>query len=145
MMQLYPNTTLINDTIINDLPKANGSEGARAYPTQPNTRDVVWDENENYYYLRVTNSANKITSIQRYSYDPAPEPTMEDLFATKDDFNSLKGELTNVKQSLQDILSAITDPATSITNGSAKSNGQYNANSKTTRSKSKSDDNVVEQ
>lgn len=145
MMQLYPNSTLVNDSIINDLPRANGSEGARAYPTQPNTRDVVWDNDENYFYIRSTNSANHITSLNRYSYNEAPEPTMEDLFATKDDFNSLKGELTNVKQSLQDILSAITDPTTSITNGSAKSTGQYNTNNKTTRSKSKSDDSTVEQ
>ena len=144
-MQLYPSTTLINDTIINDLPKAIGSDGARAYPTQPNTRDVVWDENENYYYVRVTNSANRITSLQRYSYETAPEPTMEDLFATKDDFNSLKGELTNVKQSLQDILSAITEPAAPAANGSTRSNGQLNGNGKAARSKSKSDIDIIEQ
>ena len=145
MMPLYPSNTLGRDAIVTDLPQVKGSEGARTYPTRPNTRDVVWDEDENYCYIRVTNAANHITSLQRFSYNAAPEPTMEDLFATKDDFNSLKGELTNVKQSLQDILSAITDPTASTANGSIKSDGQYNANNKSGRSKSKSNDSAPEQ
>ena len=142
MMPLYPNTTLKNDTIINDLVRVSGSEGARNAPTQPNTRDVVWDDDENYFYIRVTNSANKISSLQRYSYNADPEPTMEDLFATKDDFNSLKGELSDVKQSLQDILSAITEPTASVFNGSVKSDGRNNAAGKSNRTKSKSDDTI---
>lgn len=145
-MTLYPNSTLNNDAIINDLPQASGSEGARSYPTRPNTRDVVWDKDENYCYIRVTNSANNITSLQRYSYEAAPEPTMEELFVTKEDFNSLKGEISNVKQSLQDILSAIrksNEPST--TNVETKSNGQYNATGKSNRQKSKSSEPAHEQ
>ena len=141
-MSLYPSTTLDNDAIIRDLTRAKGSEGARNFPTQPNTRDVIWDEDENYFYIRTTNSGNKITSMQRFSYSADPEPTMEDIFATKDDFNSLKGELENVKQSLQDILSAITAPTA---DGSVKSDGQYNANNKSNRQKSKPNDNAIEQ
>ena len=136
MMTLYPNSTLNNDAIINDLPQASGSEGARSYPTRPNTRDVVWDKDENYYYIRVTNSANNITSLQRYSYQPDPEPTMEELFVTKDDFNSLKGEISNVKQSLQDILSIITAPTqNNAADGQTQSNGQYNGSNKSNEDK----------
>lgn len=142
MMSLYPSNTLNNDTIITDLPRGNGSEGAKAYPTQPNTRDVVWDNDENYFWIRVTNSANRITSLERYSYTASPEPTMEDLFATKDDFNSLKGELSDVRQSLQDILSAITEPSAAVFNGSAKSDGRNSAIGKSARSKTKSDESI---
>ena len=146
MMTLYPNSTLNNDAIINDLPQASGSEGARSYPTRPNTRDVVWDKDENYYYIRVTNSANNITSLQRYSYQPDPEPTMEELFVTKDDFNSLKGEISNVKQSLQDILSIITAPTqNNAVDGQTQSNGQYNGSNKSNKQKSKSNDSTHEQ
>lgn len=142
-MTLYPNSSLNTDAIIQDLPQVNGSDGARAYPTRPNTRDVVWDKDENYYYIRVTNSANNITSLQRYSYEAAPEPTMEELFVTKDDFSSLKGEIDNVKQSLQDILSVITAPTAPV-DGQAKTDGQYNTTSKSSRSKSKSNDSNYE-
>lgn len=141
MMTLYPNSTLNTDAIIQDLPQVSGSEGARTYPTKPNTRDVVWDKDENYYYIRVTNSANNITSLQRYSYEAAPEPTMEELFVTKDDFNSLKGEISNVKQSLQDILSVITAPTQSnAVDGQTKADGQYNGSNKSNKQKSKYND-----
>ena len=146
MMTLYPSNTLNNDAIISDLLQISGSEGARSFPTRPNTRDVVWDRDENYFYIRVTNSSNKITSMQRYSYEEAPEPTMEELFVTKDDYYSLKGELDNVKQSLQDILSAVRKSAeTSSANGQTKSNGQYNSTSRSNRQKSKSNDSTNEQ
>lgn len=140
-MTLYPNSSLNNDAIVQDLPQVNRSDGARAYPTRPNTRDVVWDKDENYFYIRVTNSANNITSLQRYSYEEAPEPTMEELFVTKDDFSSLKGEIDNVKQSLQDILSVITVTTQSnAVDGQIKADGQYNGANKSNKQKSKYND-----
>lgn len=105
MMPLYPSTNVVNQTIINDLPKANGTAGANSYPSRPNTRDVVWDKDENYFYIRTTDSNNSIMSIERYSYVPAPEPKPEDIFASKQSIDELKGEINDVKQSIQQLIS----------------------------------------
>lgn len=104
-MQLYPSTSLVNDTIVNDLPNVNGISGARAYPTRPNTRDAVYDKDENYLYIRRTDSNNALISVDRYEYNPAPIPKPEDLFVTKESFNEMKEDLNDVKQSIQQLLS----------------------------------------
>ena len=98
-----------NNTIINDLPQVSGSSEARSQLTRPSTRDVLWDKDENYFYMRLTDATGKIINFQRYSYDPSPEPKMEDLFVSKDTFDEvtseLKGGIDDVKESIQQLIS----------------------------------------
>ena len=124
-MTLYPNESIVNTTIVNDLPQVSGNAGARAYPTRPNTRDAVWDKDENYVYFRVTDSTNTITSLERYAYTPAPEPKPEDIFAKREDIAELKGEISDVKQYIQELTATIAS-AVSTGNQSCNANGTNN-------------------
>ena len=131
MMPLYPNDSVVNTTIINDLPQVSGSNGAKTYPTRPNTRDAVWDKDENYVYFRTTDSTNTIMSIERYAYTHAPEPKPEDIFAKREDIAELKGEINDVKQYIQDLAATIaattanqSDPGTNGSNAANNTNGK---------------------
>lgn len=108
MMQLYPDTSVpstVTNTMINDLPQAAGSAAAKNYQTRPNTRDAIFDSDENYFYMRVTDIHGKIIDFKRFKYDECPEPKPEDIFVTRDDFDALKEELmggiSDVKQFIQ--------------------------------------------
>ena len=111
MIPMYPADSVSANTIVNDLPQVTGSQEAKSKLTRPSTRDVLWDKEENYFYMRVTDVTGKIISFERYSYDPSPEPRMEDLFVSNEKFNevtnSLQGGIDDVKQSIQDLISAI--------------------------------------
>ncbi len=111
-MPIYPaDSVQQTNPIINDLPKVNSSQEARTALTRPSTRDVLWDKDENYFYMRVTDATGKIISFERYSYDPSPEPKPEDLFVSNERFNAvtseLKGGLDDVKESIQQLVSTI--------------------------------------
>ena len=110
MMQMYPSNSVgqQDNTIVNDLPKVGGSQDARAQLTRPSTRDVFWDRDENYFYMRVTDVTGKIIDFKRFSYKESPEPTMEDMFVSKEQFesvtNDLKGGILDVQQSIQKLV-----------------------------------------
>ena len=113
-MQMYPANSLPTSqtpAIVNDLPKVTGSSEARGYLTRPSTRDVIWDKDENFFYMRITDATGKIISFERYSYDPSPEPKMEDLFVSNEKFNTvtneLKGGISDVKESIQQLTAAL--------------------------------------
>ena len=117
-MQMYPANSLPTSqtpAIVNDLPKATGSQEARGYLTRPSTRDVIWDKDENFFYMRITDATGKIISFERYSYDPSPEPKMEDLFVSNDKFNEvtaeLQGGINDVKESIQQLTAALQSNA----------------------------------
>lgn len=111
MLPLYPSESVNNkQTLMSDLPQAIGTEGARRFPTKPNARDAIWDSNENYIYVRVTDLTGNVISINRLKYEDAPEPKMEDIFVTKDAFNELRNELmgglSDVKQYISETINA---------------------------------------
>ena len=96
MMGLYPDASVpstVTSTLMTDLPQAIGSNGAKNVATRPNTRDAIFDSEENYFYMRVTDVHGKITEFKRFKYEECPEPKPEDIFVTRDDFNALKQEL----------------------------------------------------
>ena len=145
-MPLYPNSSLSNDTIISDLIQVKGADGAKNYPTKLNTRDALWDADENYVYVRKTNAQGQLVSLERYKYEPDPIPTPEDVFVTKNDFNSLKGELSDVKQSIQELISAVGNLSTAAeSNGSVKQPGPGNGNSKPSKDRCQRNDTINQQ
>ena len=110
MMQMYPSNSVgqQDNTIVNDLPKVGGSQDARAQLTRPSTRDVFWDRDENYFYMRVTDVTGKIIDFKRFLYEESPEPTMEDMFVSKERFesvtNDLKGGILDVQEYIQKLI-----------------------------------------
>ena len=114
MLPLYPAQSVSQGTpqaLLTDLPQVIGSDGAKRYPTKPNARDAVWDKDENYIYVRQTDITGNITSITRLSYQEAPEPRMEDIFVTKEAFESLRSEmnggLSDVKEYISNLAATI--------------------------------------
>lgn len=130
MMKLYPSTETgeTKDVIMDDLKTVSGTEGARSYIRRPSTRDVVWDKDENYFWIRETDMNGNLLHADRYSYQPDPEPKPEDLFVTKENFNELKEEISDVKQSIQKLLSLQTAAAESNKPNSGKSNKPNDTN-----------------
>ena len=87
-----------------DLPKVKGIESARQYPTVPNSRDVVFDEDEDIFYLIETDSSNFKSNIRRFRfYEETIEEANDAKYATKEDFTSLKEAIENVQQSIQQL------------------------------------------
>lgn len=131
MMQLYPESTIpstVTNTVISDLPQALGSIAAKNYQTRPNTRDVIFDSEENYFYMRVTDIHGKIVDFKRFSYDEAPEPKPEDIFVTRDDFNALKEEFRGVMGGINDVKELISNITAATANNIESGQEQYSSN-----------------
>ena len=101
---LYPNldyrTPLFGGT--NQLLKVNGLEGARAYPTYPNSVVALFDANEDYMYIKTTDSGNYPT-IDTYKFTKVVPASPQDLtsnFVTKEEFLKFREEILNAKQSV---------------------------------------------
>lgn len=87
-----------------DLPKVKVIESARQFPTVPNSRDVVFDEDEDIFYLIETDSSNFKSNIRRFRfYEETIEEANDAKYATKEDFTSLKEAIENVQQSIQQL------------------------------------------
>lgn len=51
-----------------DLPRVKGIESARMFPTAPNSRVVVFDEDEDVFYLIESDSSNFKSSVRRFRF-----------------------------------------------------------------------------
>ncbi len=84
-----------------DLPKVKGIESVRMFPTQPNSKTAVFDEDEDVFYVIITDSGNYKT-IRRFRYVEEPlDISFESKYVTKEEFNSLKEMINNVQYSIQ--------------------------------------------
>lgn len=119
----------------------NGLEGAKAYPMLPNSKAVLFDANEDVFYLRETDSGN-FPSIRIFSFTEIKStPLTEMQYVTLEEFNKFKEEMLNGKQYHQsnagDVLAGeqcSTGSTNDVVNG-AKSESGANA---TKSSKAKS-------
>lgn len=128
MMPLYPSSDS-KETILDDqLKRVSGSEGAKTFSKRPSTRDVVWDNDENYFWIRETDMNGNLIYVDRYSYQPDPEPRPEDLFVTKENFKELKEEIADVKQSIQKLISIQTAEPNNKPNNGKQNNANGSGN-----------------
>ncbi len=79
--------------------KVNGREGANAFPTRPNSRYALFDENDDVLFIKQTDSAN-FPTIKRYRFVEEEETKKEsEQFVTVAEFEKFKEEmLSNAKQ-----------------------------------------------
>ena len=56
----------INYMTGNDLIKVKGIENVKIYPTKPNSRECLFDEDDDIFYIVTTDSNNFKTSIRRF-------------------------------------------------------------------------------
>ena len=80
---------------VNRFDCVDGLEGARSYLQKmlPSTRHIVWDNSKDTFYLLQKDANGQPARIQICDYTVAYEPTMEEKYVSKDDFNALVAKL----------------------------------------------------
>lgn len=87
-----------------DLPKVKGLDRAKAYQTQPNSRCVVFEEDDDLFYIIQTDAMNNKTSINRYRFVEEPiETELDAKYASKKDLAELKEMMSDVQQSIREL------------------------------------------
>ena len=73
----------------------DGLEGARSFLTKmlPSTRHIVWDNQKDTFYLLSKDANGQPARIQICDYTVSYEPTMEEKYVSRDDFNALVAKL----------------------------------------------------
>lgn len=89
--QLPPSTT----PAASQYDEVNGLEGARDFLKRmlPGTKRVVWDSNEPVFYALATDANGCPQRIQICKFTVELEPTPEEKFVTREDFNSLAAKI----------------------------------------------------
>lgn len=80
----------------------NGLDSAKAYPTMPNSKIILFDINDDIFYCKETDS-NNFPTIRTYKYTEVKTTLQsESQYVTLEEFNKFKEELLNGKQSVRD-------------------------------------------
>lgn len=80
------------------LPKVNGMESAKAYPTAPNSTVALFDANDDVMYVKSTDASN-FPTIRRFRfYEESEQKVEESKYVTIEEFNKFKEEVLNAQQ-----------------------------------------------
>jgi len=73
----------------------DGIEGAREYLGRmaPSTKRYVWDNQADRFYFLQKDANGKAARIMIGDFTLTPEPSMEDRYVTRDDFNALVAKI----------------------------------------------------
>ena len=82
---------------VDDILKINGIESAYAYPTKPNSRYVLFDENADVFYIKQTDASN-FPTVTKYKFEKAEEVNKSEKYVTMEEFEKFKEEILNGKQ-----------------------------------------------
>ena len=102
--------------------KVNGLESAKQYSMTPNSTVVLFDANEDVFYLKKTDASNYAT-ITTYSFQELkPVEKKEPEYLTVEEFNKFKEELLSGKQYIWSGPESVsTSNAAKATNGERQS------------------------
>lgn len=83
----------------NNLIRVNGIEGAKAYQMTPNGTAVLFDDNNDVFYLKTSDGAG-FSSIRKFTFTELKKPTESptDDFMTKAEFNT---EIEKIREELR--------------------------------------------
>ena len=108
MGNIYDNFTTYRSPLINttQLLRVNGIDGAKAYPTMPNSVVALFDANEDLMYIKSTDAANYPT-IDTYKFEKIKPESLDSKtdYVTRKEFLEFKEELLNAKQSISKSIS----------------------------------------
>ena len=78
-----------------------GLDGAKAFQQKmlAGTKHIVWDNNDSVFYVLQKDANGTAQRIQICTFTVELEPTMEDKYVTRDDFNALVSKLDQLLQS----------------------------------------------
>lgn len=84
-----------------DLLQVNGLEGARNYPVSPNCRVVLFDSNQDIFYIKSTD-AGGYPSISAFQFAPIQEQSQSaPNYATKEDLSSLMDQINKLSKEVE--------------------------------------------
>lgn len=72
---------------VNGLVSVNGMNGAQAYPLPPNSQIALFDENEDKFYVKKTDSAG-FPTVVAYTFEAAEHPAPVDT-VSREEFDKL--------------------------------------------------------
>ena len=116
--------TATNQTLLpgQRLIKVTGFEAAEKYPMPRDCEAVMFDESEDYCYIKKTDSNGGVIFL-RYKLEEDPIPKFDPKkYVTVDDFSKFKEDILN---GFNDLRQAFTESGTSKSNGSSNSK-QFN-------------------
>lgn len=82
-------------TAANQFDLVTGIEGARSYQQKmlSGTKHIVWDNEQPIFYVLQKDANGNAQRIQICKFEVELEPTMEEKYVTREDFNSLVSKL----------------------------------------------------
>ena len=97
------------------VPRVNGQSSALQYRMNPNSRAVLFDANEDLFYI-VTSDASGVNSVQAFSFAPyKPVEEQKPEYVTMEEFNRFKEEVLNAQQSVRTIAVPVAKNASTTT------------------------------
>lgn len=76
------------------LNKAKGLEGARVFQTGMNSTVAIFDEDEDVFYIKTTDSFGNCTSLRKFNFTEEVQLTpIDNRYVTVDQFSKFKDEL----------------------------------------------------
>ena len=80
---------------VNRFDCVDGIDGARAFLGKmlPSTRHIVWDNSSDTFFVLQKDANGSASRIQICKYTIEYEPTMEERYVTREDFNALMQKL----------------------------------------------------
>ena len=93
--QTAPNAPAIPAPAESRFDCVDGLEGAKAYQQKmlASTKHIVWDSGKDVFYVLQKDGNNSPMRIQICPYTVEFEPTMEEKYVSKDDFNALAAKI----------------------------------------------------
>lgn len=98
------------------LNKAKGIEGARSFQTGMNSTVPIFDEDEDVFYIKTTDTFGNITSLRKFNFTEEIQlPPIDNRYATVE-------QLTEFKEEILDAIKSIQQPANNNGYGSKSYN-----------------------
>ena len=98
---------LPNSFVGRDLNKVKSYNEALLHITQPSSREVLFEEDDDVFYIVETDMSNNKVAVDRFRFYPEPlEDVNDKKYASKADFVMLKEMIENVQQSVRELSEA---------------------------------------
>ena len=83
----------------------DGIDGARSFQKKmlPSTKHIVWDSGKDVFYVLQTDANGQPARIQICAYTVELEPTMEEKYVSREDFNALVTRLDSLLAQKEDV------------------------------------------
>ena len=84
------------------LNKVHGMDGAKQFLTVPNAMYALFDDDDDVFYVKVTDKNNYPTTLKRYRFVEEEEPAPASVESvTKDEYSMLAKEVENLKEEIR--------------------------------------------